>query len=159
MGFFASLLGGGALQTFINALAGPVVDIVKAYLDKTITEAQLAEKLKEAALAAFAEVEKQHLDSITKTYTTFIQAMAANPTMVRAWAVALYSQLLVLIWHQVGIPAVVALGLVDKYPSSGVTVTWAYAIVALCLGAPAISSSIGPAATWAADSLGRLIKR
>lgn len=161
-GFFASLLGGSALQTFVNAFAAPVVDIVKAYLDKTITEAQLAEKLKEAVLAAFAEVEKRHLDSITKTYTAFVQAMTTNPVITAGWKFVIYSQTLVLLWHQVGIPAFVMLvhWFFDPkfiYPSSGTTVEWAYALLTVGLGAPAIASRIGPAAGWAASFKG-LIK-
>ena len=71
----------------------------------------------------------------------------------------LYSQLFVLVWHQFCIPAIVALKFVKDYPTSGATVNWAYALVALCLGAPAIASRIGPAAGWAAENIGKLVRR
>lgn len=163
-GFFASLLTGGALQTLVNTLLPAVVSLVNDYTQNKITKEQLAEKLQEAILSAFSQVEKQYLDSITKTYTAFIQAMMTNPEMVRAWKFVLYSQTIVLVWHQAGIPLFVQLvrWTYDPrfiYPSSGTTVEWAYALIALCLGAPAISSRIGPAASWASDAFNRLIKR
>jgi hypothetical protein len=157
--FFASLLGSAGLKALVDAFAGPVEAIFHDYVQGKISKDQLQEKLQEAILAAFSQVEAAYLDSITKTYTAFIQAAAQNPVMVKAWSVVLYSQLFVLFWHQFCIPAIVALGFIDKYPTSGATVNWAYALVALCLGAPAIASRIGPAAGWASDNIKRLVGR
>jgi hypothetical protein len=158
MGLFASLLGSGALSALVNALLGPAEDMFKQYVAGQITKEQLAEKLQEAMLAAFSQVEASYMDSITKSYAAFMQSATQNPAMARAWSVVLYSQLLVLFWHQVGIPAIIALGIVAKYPSSGATVDWAYALVALCLGAPAIASRIGPADGWSANNIAKLVK-
>jgi hypothetical protein len=155
--FFASLLGSAGLKAMVEAFAGPVEAIFHDYIQGKISKEQLQEKLQEAMLAAFSQVESQYLDSITKTYTAFIQVAAQNPVMTRAWSIVLYSQLFVLFWHQFCIPAIVALGFIKTYPQSGTTVNWAYALVALCLGAPAIASRVGPAASWASDSLKRMV--
>ena len=156
MGFLASLFSGPVLTSLINGLAAPLEAVYRDYINGKISAEQLNEKLQEAMLAAFAQVETQFLDSITKTYTSFLQAASQNPVMTRAWSAVLYTQLAVLIWHQFFIPAIIATGIIEKYPSSGATVDWAYALVALCLGAPAIASRIGPAAGWASN-LKRLI--
>jgi hypothetical protein len=156
-GFIAALLGKEALSTVIGALLGPLENIFHDYIQNKITKEQLQEQVQAALLAAFSQAEATYLDSITKTYTAFIQVAAQNPVMTRAWSWVLYSQLFVLIWHQIVIPAIVTLGLIQKYATSGATTDWAYALVALCLGAPAIASRIGPAAGWASDSLKRLV--
>lgn len=158
MGFLATLFGGGALQALVGALAGPLENIFHDYIQGKISKEQLQEQIQAAMLQAFAQVETQYLDSITKTYTAFIQAAATNPVMARAWSVVLYSQLFVLIWHQFAIPALVTSGLVTTYAQSGTTVSWAYALVALCLGAPAIASRVGPTANWAASGLKGMLK-
>ncbi len=154
MGLLASLFTGPVLTSLINGLMGPLESIFHDYIQGKISKEQLQEKLQEAILAAFAQVETQFFDSLTKTYTSFIQAATTNPIMTRAWSVVLYSQLFVLVWHQFVIPAIVALGILKNYPSSGTTVEWSYALIALCLGAPAIASRIGPAAGWAASIKG-----
>lgn len=159
MGFFASLLGGSALQTLVNALAAPLESIFHDYIQGKISKEQLAEQIKAALLQAFAQVEAQYLDSITKTYGSFVQAMATNPVITAGWKFVIYSQTLVLLWHQVGIPAFVMIvhWLFDPrfvYPSSGTTVDWAYALLTVGLGAPAIASRIGPSAGWAASFKG-----
>lgn len=157
MSILAGLFTGPVLTALVNSLLGPLENIYKTYIGGQISKEQLAEKLQEALLAAFADVEKAFLDSITKTYTTFITTAAQNPVMARAWAVVLYSQLFVLLWHQLIIPALATAGI--AYKSSGATVDWAYALVALCLGAPALAARVGPAASWAADSLKKVLAK
>lgn len=158
MGFLASIFAGPILKTFIDALVGPALKAFEAYQNKQITFEQLKEKLGEAALEAFASVEQAFLQSLTQTYTAFIGAAKDNKTLSRMIAVTLYVELAVLTWHQVGIPFIIFIGLTKAYPSSGATVDWAYALIALCLGAPAIASRVGPAAGWAADNIKRLVK-
>lgn len=159
MNLLASIFGGPLIKTFIDALIGPALKLFEAYFNKQISIEQLKEKLAEAALEAFASVEQAFLQSLTQTYTAFITAAKDNKTLARMMAITLYSQLAVLMWHQFGIPFVIFIGLTKSYPSSGATVDWAYALIALCLGAPAIASRVGPAAGWAADNLKRLTGR
>lgn len=142
-----------------GVLAGPLESIFHDYFNAKISKEQLAEKLQEAVLAALIQSETALYESITKTYASFMTTAAQSPLMQRAWAVVLYSQLFVLLWHQVVIPFLVTFGYVKSYATSGATVNWAYALVALCLGAPAIASRIGPAATWTADSIRKALGR
>lgn len=152
-----TLFSGPIISALIKGLMGPLESIYKDYIGGQISKEQLAEKLQEAILSTLAQIEVQFMDSITKTYTAFIQAAAQNPVMARAWSVVLYSQLFVLMWHQLIIPALATLGV--DYKSSGATVDWAYALVALCLGAPAIASRVGPAAGWVTDNIARILKK
>ncbi len=128
----------------VNALIAPFVTIFTAYINKQITIEQLRAQMTEALLTAFAEVEKSHADALAKTYDSFMQAASKNATMTRVWAAVTLSQLVVLLWHQMGIPAIVALGLVEKYPSSGGTVDWAYALVGACVGFGPLVLRTGP---------------
>lgn len=159
---FKSLIGlfsGGLINELVGAVLAPLTDIFKAYLNKEITESQLREKLGEALLQGFSSVEASFQDSLAKSYASFMEAARQSRVMQIVWASVCISQLLVLLWHQVGIPALVYWLPGAKYPSSGATVDWAYALIALCLGAPALSARIGPASSWAADTLGKLVKR
>lgn len=142
----AALFTGPVLTALINALLGPLESIFHDYTQGQITKEQLAERLQAAMLSTLAQIDAQFTDSLTKTYTAFITTAATNPVMTRAWSVVLYSQLAILLWQQWAIPLIVALGFVQKYPSAGVTGEWAYALVALCLGAPALSTRIGSVA-------------
>ena len=153
----AALFTGPVLTALLNGLLGPLEAIFKDYTQGQITKEELAERLQATILTTFAQIDAQYQDSLTKTYAAFLQAASTNPVMARAWSWVLYSQLLVLVWHQVGIPAI-DLVFSIKYPSSGATVDWAYALIALCLGAPAIASRIGPAAGWAASTIKGLVK-
>lgn len=157
MGFLASLFGKEALSALVGSLLSPLELMFRDYINGKISKEQLAEQIQAAMLAAFAQVEASFLDSMTKTYVAFVGAAAQNPVMTRAWSVVLYSQLSILLWHQFVIPFLVTFGFVPKYASSGATVDWAYALVALCLGAPAVMEKVGIGTAWAADNLKRLV--
>jgi len=65
-----------------------------------------------------------------------MQAMVQSKLMQVVWDSVVISQTLVLLWHQIGIPALCYhVGNKACYPSSGTTVEWAYLLVAgLCAG-------------------------
>lgn len=149
----------GIIEAVLPGLLAPLKDIFHDYIQGKISEAQLAAAVQQAMLTAFSNLDAALLDSITKTYTSFWQANGQNAVMQHGWAIVLYSQLFVLVWHQFFIPFLVTFGFVERYATSGATVNWAYALIALCLGAPAILTRVGPAASWAADNLSRIVKR
>lgn len=151
-------LTGGILQSVLGAVLEPMERAFDAYIKKEISKQELMEKLQEALLTGFATVEGQFQDSLNKTYASFMDAVKQSKIMQWIWATVVVTQLVVLLWHQVGIPAFVRITN-HPYPSSGTTVEWAYALLALCLGAPALSARIGPAASWASNSLSNLVKR
>jgi hypothetical protein len=158
-----SLLGGPLIKSVVETFIGPAERLFEAYFQKQITKDQLAEKLGEAMLSSFASVEQAFQQALASTYASAMQAIGANARMQRVWATVALIELFVLFWHQFCIPAVTAVVRLThpgwNYPGSGATVDWAYALIALCLGAPAISARIGPAASWTADALSRLAKR
>jgi hypothetical protein len=139
----AALFTGPILSALCNSIFGNLTQAFTAYLNKQITEAELKEKLQAAMLSGFADVEKAYAESLTQTFQSFMQAAAQSKLMQCVWASVALSQLLVLLWHQVGIPAVSFFFSV-RYPSSGATVDWAYALVMFCLGGGAISMRFGP---------------
>lgn len=150
---------GAIVQAVLPGLISGLEPFYRDYINGRISHEQLLLEGSKVLLGCFQQLDAALLDSITKTFTSFWQANNQNAVMQHGWAIVLYSQLFVLIWHQWVIPLVVTLGLVKEYATSGATVNWAYALVALCLGAPAIASRVGPAANWAADNLSRILKR
>ncbi len=154
MGLLASIFTGPVLSALLDKILGPTEDIFKAYINKEISKDQLREKLSETLVTSFADVEKSHADTLAKTYQTFMTSLDKSALLQWVWASTTISQLLVLLWHQVGIPAIVAVGLIDHYPSSGSTVEWAYALLGACLGLGPMVLRTGPAGA----SLGSLAK-
>lgn len=146
-GTIVSALGGHIFDSFFANARG----VLKDFQDRKITEAELIEKLRAALLQAFADVERAHADLIAKTFESFQQTLRTSPMMQRAWCWVVYSQLAVLLWHQVGIPATVIVVRSFyvpgwNYPSSGSTVEWAYALLGFMFGAGAMLLRAGPGA-------------
>lgn len=157
MSIIASIFTGPILSALTGGLFDKLEKGWELYVNKQITKDQLLAEIQRALIDGLREVEAALLDSMAKTYGSFMQAMVQSPAMQRAWSVVLYSQVFVLLWHQLAIPAIATWGI--DYKSSGTTVDWAYALVALCLGVPQIAARVGPVASWATDSLKRLISK
>lgn len=137
-----SMFGGQIVGTILDKVEGAF----KAYINKEITREQLAAEIQKAMLETFAEVEKAHADALAKTYQSFMGAVVKSRLMQVVWASVTLSQLLVLLWHQVGIPAYVHFTGLD-YPSSGSTVEWAYALVGAAIGLGPLVLRTGPGAS------------
>lgn len=129
-----SILAGLVTPTLITSLLSGAGDIFLKYQQNQITKAQLEEHLKEMILQAFTEVEQAYAKSLSDMYSSFMQAVVQSKIMQRTWATVVLSQTAVLVWAQLGVPAVVAAGWVEKWPSAGATIDWAYYLVGACLG-------------------------
>lgn len=131
------------ILALVPILTGSLADAFKAYEQKQITMAELNAKVQEALISAFAQVQKSQSAALAQTFASFMDG-AKNSALMRAvWAIVVLSQLGVLLWHQVGIPAFVA-ATGQSYPGSGTTVEWAYLLLAFCLGAGPIVLNKGP---------------
>ena len=148
------LVGGPIVDTILGKISG----IATAYINKQVTEEELRAKVKQALVESFTEVEKAHAASLTQTYDSFMRATAQNQLMQVVWGAVTLSQLFVLLWHQVGIPVFVFL-VGRPFPSSGATVDWAYALLALCLGGGAVALRTGPGADAIGSRLRGLVKQ
>lgn len=134
-------IGGG----LIDRLISPFTDLFKAYINKQITQEELRAGMVKALLSSVTEIEKSHADSINKTYATFMEAASRSVVLQVVWAAAALSQLLVLLWHQVGISTLCYIvGNKACWPSSGTTVDWSYAVLMFCLGGGAVALRTGP---------------
>jgi len=152
-----SAVGGQIIEQVFGQISG----LFKAYFDKQITEAQLKEQLLAALLGAMKDIEIAHADALAKTYASFMDAVEKSKLMQAVWASVVISQLLVLLWHQVGIPALVAYERSSahawSYPSSGTTVEWAYLLLGACLGMGPVVLRSGPSAGNIAGTLKAII--
>lgn len=142
----ASALGGKIIDSFFERAEGAL----KAYFNKQISMEEMRAKLVQALVASFADIEKSHAELVAKTFESFHQTLRTSPRMQTAWLWVVYSQLAVLLWHQAGIPFLTFLlstpAVTFKYPSSGSTVEWAYALLGFMFGAGAMLLRTGPAA-------------
>src|SRR6266496_733749 len=100
----ASIFSAVGMQ-IVNGILDKALSAFVAYNNKQISMEELRAKLAEAMLATFKEIEVAHSDALTKTYASFMQAMVQSKLMQYVWASVTISQLLVLLWVQVGVSA------------------------------------------------------
>jgi hypothetical protein len=131
------------IMALVPILTGSLADAFKAYEQKQITLAELNAKVQEALISAFSEVQKSQSVALAATFASFMDAAKNSKLMRIVWAIVTLSQLAVLLWHQVGIPALVY-DTGHGYPGSGTTVEWAYLLVAACLGFGPVLLNRGP---------------
>jgi len=153
----AAALGGKLFDAFFGNIRG----VLKDYQDRKISEAELAEKFKEAFLGSFTKVETAHADLTARTFESFQGTLRTSQMMQTAWCWMVYTQLFVLFWHQWCVPFLVFVIRQSvpnfQYPSSGSTVEWAYLLLAFLFGAGAVVLRGGPAAGGIVDNLKRLV--
>lgn len=154
----ATMFGG----QIIDGLLSKGLDAFKSYNEKKISLEELRTQLMQALLATFGEIEKAHAQAIEKSFGALMGAAKDNPVVARAWSFVVYSQTAVLVYHQVGIPAIVILvrWLIQpgwNYPSSGSTVEWAYLLLGICLGAGVMGLRAGPGAGDVAGKLKSMV--
>lgn len=153
MGGLLTMIGGPLIAQLANSFIGKALDAFVAYNNKQISMEELRTRVQQAMLSTFAEVEKAYADSINKTFASFMEAAKTSVLMQRTWAIVALTQLFVILWAQLGIPALVTFGYVTRYASSGTTIDWAYALIALCLGGGAIALKTGPGSSKLAQDI------
>jgi hypothetical protein len=136
-------------KSVIDVLSGNLVDrladLFKAYMAREITRDQLVAEVGKALLASIQAIELSHAQVLGQTYDAFIKAAAQSRVMQWVWATVVWSQLAVLLWHQVGISALVYVT-ARPWPSSGSTVEWAYLLVGGLCGLGPLVLRRGPGA-------------
>lgn len=135
------------MLSLVTALAplliGKLADAFTAYEKKQISLAELNAKVSQALMECFSEVMKSQTDALSKTFATFGE-MIKNSRLVRAvWAVVVLSQLFVLVFQQIGVPAIVYFG-GGHWPSAGATIDWAYLLIAGLCGLGPVVLNAGP---------------
>jgi hypothetical protein len=132
-------------MSIINGILGNALEAFKAYENKQISVEQLKDQLYGLMMSAIKDIEVAQADALAKTYASFMGAVVQSKTLQRVWAFVVISQSMMLLWFQFGIPLIVALGIVWRWPPSGDTAQWAYLLVGACLGMGPMVLRSGPA--------------
>lgn len=148
-----SSLGGAIIDKFL----GNALKAFEMYNNKQISMEELRTTLLNHLLDSVKAVEVSHSETLAKTYASFMSAMEKSKLMQVMWACTVGSQLFVLVWHQLAIPAI-AFFFEVRYPSSGETVNWAYLLLGACLGMGPLVLRSGPGA-MNTDKLKSLISK
>lgn len=141
---FGSIISAVA-GSLVDKIIGPFLELGKAYMNKQISMEELRARMVTVLVSSAAEVEKTQAQELSKTYESFQVTLRQSRLVQIAWACTLFSQLAVLLWHQLGIPYFVYMT-GKGYPSSGSTVEWSYALIGFLLGAGALIFRTGPGA-------------
>ena len=122
------------VKILTGGLVDKVFDLGKAYMAKQISEAEFRSRVEIAAQETAAEIEQSWAKAATDTAKATQATLAKSPLLQRAWASVLFLQVVVLVWYQIGAPAfTVITG--QAWPSPGISLEWAYLLVATMLGA------------------------
>lgn len=145
-------------MSVINAVLDKFLEAFKAYQQKQISIEQLKDQLYGIMVNAIRDIEVAQADALAKTYASFMGALVQSKILQRTWAFVTITQAVMILWFQFGIPFIIAIGLVTKWPSSGSTADWAYLVVVACLGMGPVVLRSGPGAGSLADKLKGIVK-
>ncbi len=125
---------GAILQFLTGGLVDKITDLGKAYLQRQVSEAEFRAEVEKATQEAAAKIEEGWAKAATQITAEVQASIRQSPVLQRAYAVTLFLQLAVLVFYQVGAPAYqVITG--TAWPSPGVSLEWAYLLVAAMIGA------------------------
>jgi hypothetical protein len=133
------MIGGMIVNALAGGIANAAVEAFKLYQNKQINEAEFESRVRQSALESASKIEtawaKAAADITAETQKTVRDSFNAPSWVARnAWAFVVVSQTLVLLWYQVGVPALVYFT-ATPWPRTGdLLLQWAYALVAGALG-------------------------
>lgn len=139
------------IMAVVKALIGPVADTVTKWHESNNTTAinrlQLENDLKKVMTDAALNAWKSSNDAAWHVFDSFQQSLRASAQVRRVWSIAVYSQLLFILYLEVGVPLLVGLGTIRSWPVGSLD-TWALGFLGASLGiAPIIMKAPKPPGT------------
>lgn len=119
-------------------LTGGLLDkILEAYRlrqEGKISEAEFQSRVEVAAHENAAKIEQAWAETAKSTVAATQATLSSSSVLQRAWGSVLFLQVAVLVWYQVGASAyAVITG--GRWPDPGVSLEWAYLLIAAMIGA------------------------
>lgn len=122
------------VKLLTGGLVDRVLDLGQAYLKKEIDKAEFESRVRIAAEETAAKVEASWADATASVARATQSTLKSSAILQRAWAAVLFLQVAVLVFYQIGAPAYrVMTG--SAWPDPGVSLEWAYLLVAAMIGA------------------------
>jgi hypothetical protein len=134
MGFLAALL----TPALVGSLLNQGMDLFKQYQQGQITREQLQNNLQAIIAQEITKQEQARFDALKANYSSFVQLALGSRVVQVAYAYTVITQATVLVFAQVGIPAIVWF-YGGTWPSSGATLDWGYLLLAGMLGLGALA--------------------
>jgi hypothetical protein len=126
LGFLTKILTGGLLDKLLEAYS--------LRQQGKISEAEFRSRVEIATRESEAKIEESWAEASSDAARASHASLGKSPILQRAWASVLFLQVTVLVWYQIGAPAFqVITG--TAWPSPGISLEWAYLLVATQLGA------------------------
>lgn len=117
-----------------GGLLDKVFETVKLYQQGKITEAELKNSVEIAAKEAEVRIEQSWAENNAKIVSSIQSTIRSSKVIQKAYAITLFSQVFVLVWYQLGVPAFnMATGAV--WPAPGASIEWAYLLIGAMIGA------------------------
>ena len=119
-------------KLIFDTVTGGVFDAAKSivhdYVNGKISAEEAKARIAEAQAQAEADTEKAWADATANAYESAQATIRNSVIMQRAVAAVCVLELSVLIFYQIGVPTLALYGV--TWPSAGVDMSWAYALVA-----------------------------
>lgn len=122
------------VKLLTGGLVDRVLDLGQAYFRKEISQAEFEASVKIAAQETAAKVEASWAQAASEAAKATHASLSSSPVLQRAWAATLFLQVVVLVWYQLGAPAFQLITGVP-WPHPGISLEWAYLLVATMIGA------------------------
>lgn len=126
------------ISAILSWLTGGFVDKVvglgQAYLQKQVSEAEFRAEVEKAAQETAAKIEASWAEATAKVAASTQDTLKASAILQRAWAAILFLEVAVLVFYQIGAPAF-AIITGRAWPDPGISLEWAYLLVAAMIGA------------------------
>lgn len=125
------------IAAVIQAIIGPIADkVLEWHKDDNrtaLSKEQITAELKKVAYQSATDWVRSSNDAVVKTFDSFQHTLQVSKTAARVWAFFLCSQIVFLIWLEMGVPALYKLGLISNWPV-GTLDAWAMSAILACLG-------------------------
>ena len=133
------MLPHGIISILTGGLFKTVENVFRDYTNQKISAEEAKAKIAQAQEAAKSSIEASWAESLAKATESVQATVRASPPIQRAIAGLVVMEASVLLWYQVGTPAF-QLITGTAWPDPGITLEWAYALLASTVGAGIFSA-------------------
>lgn len=117
-----------------GGLVDKILEAYRIHKEGKTSEAEFEAQVKMSAQETAAKIEESWAEAAADTAKATQATLAKAPILQRAWAAVLFLQVVVLVWYQLGASAFQLITGV-AWPHPGISLEWAYLLVATQLGA------------------------
>ena len=116
------------IKLLTGGLLDKVLDLGRTYITSQTDRAEFEKQVKIAAEETAGKVQEAWAEATAKVTASTQDTLKASPILQRAFAIVLFMQLFVLVWHQIGAACFqIITGI--PWPAPMASIEWAYLLI------------------------------